>query len=324
MSHRSSHYEQINNQAQETLRHILDVPDNYKILFMQGGGTGIFAAVALNLISKTGSADYVVTGSWSAKAANEAKKYGKVNLVLPPRDNYLNIPDQSTWSLDPNASYIYYCANETINGIEFPYIPEAKGIPLVADMSSNFLSKPINVSKFGVIFASAQKNIGPAGITVVIIRDDLLDQPMPSCPSILDFTIMAKFNSLYNTPPCFCAYVMGKVFKWIDKNGGVKGMEVNAVTKSSMLYSTIDDSNGFYSCPISKDVRSRMNVPFRITGQEELEQLFLEESKKAGMIQLKGHRSVGGLRASLYNAVSISDTKVLTDFMAEFRAKYHK
>ncbi|XP_014245429.1 probable phosphoserine aminotransferase isoform X1 [Cimex lectularius] len=321
MSHRSAEYENINNKAQQCVREILNVPDNYKVLFLQGGGTGLFAAVAMNLINRTGSADYLVTGSWSAKAAKEAAKYGKVNLVLPKTDKYVDVPSQDTWNLDPNASYVYYCANETVHGVEFQFVPDTKGVPLVADMSSNMLSRPVDVKKFGVIFAGAQKNIGPAGVTLVIVREDLLGKPMPVCPTVWDFTVMAKDNSLHNTPPTFCIYVMGEVFDWIKKNGGVEGMEKRAKEKSKMIYSAIDNSDGFYICPVKDAVRSRMNVPFRIS-KTELEEEFLKEAKKLKMIQLKGHRLVGGIRASIYNAISVEETTFLFKFMNDFKNKY--
>ncbi|KAF6206882.1 hypothetical protein GE061_018118 [Apolygus lucorum] len=321
MSHRSSHYENINQNAQDVLRRILKVPDNYKILFLQGGGTGLFAAVAMNLMGRTGSADYIVTGSWSAKAAKEAAKYGKVNLVLPKTSKYTGIPSQETWNLDPNASYVYYCSNETVHGVEFDYIPETNGVPLVADMSSNFLSRGFDVSKFGVIFAGAQKNVGPSGVTLVIVREDLLGEPMKICPIVMDFTIMAQDNSLHNTPPTFNVYFVGLVFQWIEGQGGLAEMEKRATYKSSAVYSVIDGSKGFYSCPVEKESRSKMNIPFRIK-TEELEQLFLKEAQTKGMIQLKGHRSVGGIRASLYNAVTTEETQSLVQFMEEFMSAH--
>nr|CAD7265943.1 unnamed protein product [Timema shepardi] len=321
LSHRSADYDKINNGAQRMLRELLNIPDNYKVLFLQGGGTGLFAAVALNLLSRTGTADYLVTGTWSSKAAAEAAKYGKVNLVLPKTNKFLEIPNSSTWNLDPNASYVYYCANETINGVEFHDIPDTKGVPLVCDMSSNFLSRPVDVSKYAVIFAGAQKNIGPAGATVVIVKEDVLGNSMDICPTILDFTIQAKNNSIYNTPPTFSIYVMSRVFEWIKRNGGVLQMEKNAIEKSNTIYSIIESSGGFYSCPVKKDSRSRMNVPFRIGGEngnEALEKEFLNGAQKLGMLQLKGHRMVGGIRASLYNAITIQEAQVLAAYMKEF------
>lgn len=328
MSHRSSDYSFINEQAQDTLRDLLKIPPNYKILFLQGGGTGLFAAVALNLIGRTGTADYIVTGSWSAKAAKEAAKYGKVNMVVPKVDKYSDIPHTSTWKLDSNASYVYFCDNETVHGVEFPQIPDTKGVPLVADMSSNFLSRKFDITKFGVVYAGAQKNIGPAGVTVVVVREDLLGSPLPICPTVFDFTIMAKDNSLHNTPPCFAIYVTWRVFEWIKRNGGVEGMEKNAETKSKLVYDVINHSNGFYTSTVKQGFRSRMNVPFRIgglgSGDEALEAAFLKGAVNRGMIQLKGHRSVGGIRASLYNAITVKEAESLVTYMKEFQAENSK
>ncbi|KAI4500363.1 hypothetical protein M0802_004780 [Mischocyttarus mexicanus] len=323
LSHRSKDFENVINDAQKTLRDLLNIPDNYKILFMQGGGTGLFAAIPLNLMT-TGTADYIVTGSWSAKAAKEATKYGKVNLVLPKETKYTGIPKPSTWQLDSNASYLYYCANETIHGIEWNYIPETN-VPLVADMSSNILTKPLDISKFGLIFAGAQKNIGPAGVTLVIVRDDLLGHAMPVCPTILNLTIMANDNSLHNTPPLFQIYFVNRVFNWIKKQGGVKSMEQNAIKKSQKIYNIIDKSNGFYKCPIDEDARSKMNIPFRIKdNDEELEKEFLSGAISRGMLQLKGHRSVGGIRASLYNAIREDEVEVLAKYMEWFHKQHNK
>ncbi|XP_015589910.1 probable phosphoserine aminotransferase [Cephus cinctus] len=319
LSHRSNDFKKIIDDAQASVRDLLNIPDNYKVLFMQGGGTGLFAAVPLNLMYKSGTADYLVTGSWSAKAAKEAGKYGKVNLVLPKQSKYTEIPDPSTWNLDPNAAYVYYCDNETVHGVEFNYIPETNGVPLVADMSSNILSRPFDISKFAVIFAGAQKNIGPAGVTLVIVRDDVLGNAMSVCPTIFDFSVMANDNSVHNTPPTFQIYVMGRVFDWIKRNGGVEGMEKLANLKSKVIYDIIEESKGFYTCPVRRDVRSRMNIPFRIgNNDEELEQEFLSGAVARGMLQLKGHRSVGGIRASLYNAVTEEDTQTLASYMRWF------
>ncbi|XP_052125583.1 probable phosphoserine aminotransferase [Frankliniella occidentalis] len=322
MSHRSADYSNINDQAQQSIRDLLNVPQNYKIIFLQGGGTGLFAAVALNLMGRTGSADYLVTGSWSAKAAKEAAKYGKVNLVFPKVDKYTEIPPASTWKFSSDASYVYYCDNETVHGIEFPEIPDTKGVPLVADMSSNFLSRKFDITKFGVVFAGAQKNVGPAGVTVVIVREDLLGSPLPVCPIILDFTINAKDNSLHNTPPCFAIYVMSRVFEWIKRKGGVSAMESAAQKKSKLLYDFIDSSNGFYTSTVKPAYRSHMNAPFRIggngAGDETLEAAFLKGAAANGMIQLKGHRLVGGIRASIYNAVTLEETETLIKYMKTF------
>jgi len=325
MSHRSSEYTKINNEAQQFVKELMNVPDNYKILFMQGGGTGAFAAIAMNLLNRTGTADYMVTGTWSEKAAQEAAKYGEVKLVFP-KPRLGSIPDQSTWTYNPNASYVYYCANETVDGVEFASIPEVPhGVPLVTDMSSSIMTRVIDVSKFGVIFGGAQKNIGPAGVTVVIVREDLLGNPMKICPSVFDFTNIEKQKSVHNTPATFSVYVMNKVFHWIKRNGGVSEMENQAIKKSELLYKTMQDSNSFYTCPIDENCRSRMNVPFRVggkAGDEKLEEVFLKESLNYNMHQLKGHRSVGGMRASLYNAVSYSDVELLVKFMIEFQKKY--
>ncbi|XP_060009401.1 phosphoserine aminotransferase isoform X3 [Lagenorhynchus albirostris] len=280
MSHRSSDFSKIINNTENLMRELLAIPDNYKVIFVQGGGCGQFSAVPLNLIGlKAGRcADYVVTGSWSAKAAEEAKKFGTVNIVHPKLGSYTKIPDPSTWNLSPDASYVYYCANETVHGVEFDFIPDVKGAVLVCDMSSNFLSKPVDVSKFGAIFAGAQKNVGSAGVTVVIVRDDLLGFALRECPSVLDYKVQAGNNSLYNTPPCF-------------------------------------------RCPVEPQNRSRMNIPFRIgntKGDDALEKRFLDKALELNMISLKGHRSVGGIRASLYNAVTIEDVQKLAAFMKNF------
>ncbi|XP_078037614.1 phosphoserine aminotransferase [Augochlora pura] len=318
LSHRSNEFKNVVETAQATVRDIFNVPDNYKILFMQGGGTAQFAAIPLNMMT-TGTADYIVTGSWSAKAAKEATKYGKVNLVLPKTTKYTEVPDQSTWNLDPNASYVYYCANETIHGIEFNYVPETNGVPLVADMSSNILTRPVDISKFALIYATAQKNIGPAGVTLVIVRDDVLNKAVKVCPTILDYTVMAADNSVHNTPPVFQIYMVGLVFEWIKEHGGVEGMEKLAIIKSQKIYEVIDQTKGFYTCPVKSDVRSRMNVAFRIgKDDEELEKKFLQGATARGMLQLKGHRTVGGIRASLYNAVTVDEVEKLAEYMKLF------
>ncbi|XP_061377639.1 probable phosphoserine aminotransferase [Danaus plexippus] len=326
-SHRTPAYAKLNKDVQDVVRKLLNVPNNYKILFLSGGGQGQFAAVPLNLISRTGSADYVVTGAWSAKAAKEAKKYGKVNLVLPPTDRYVEIPDQSTWKLDPNASYVHICTNETIHGIEFDFIPDTKGVPLVADMSSNFMSKKIDVSKFGVIYGGAQKNIGTSGVALVIVREDLLNQALPICPSILDWTINAKADSILNTPPMFAIQVMGRVLQWIDRQGGLDVMAELATKKSSLIYDVIENSNSFYNAPVAKKDRSKMNIPFRIgslNGDDVLEKEFLKGAEALGLIQLKGHRDVGGIRASTYNAVTVEEVQSLVSYMIDFYKKHAK
>ncbi|XP_011550441.3 probable phosphoserine aminotransferase [Plutella xylostella] len=326
-SHRSATYLKLNTDIQNVVRNLLNVPDNYKILFIAGGGQGQFAAVPLNLISRTGTADYVVTGAWSEKAAKEAKKYGKVNLVLPETDKYTGIPDQSSWKFDPNASYVHICGNETIHGVEFDFIPDTKGVPLVADMSSNFMSKKLDVSKFGVIYGGAQKNIGTSGVALVIVREDLLNKALPICPSILDWTITAKNDSILNTPPMYAIHIMGRVLEWIVRQGGLDKMAENATKKSSMVYDVIENSNGFYYAPVAKNSRSKMNIPFRIgspDGNDALEKEFLKGAEALNLIQLKGHRAVGGIRASTYNAVTFEDVNALVSYMKDFAKKHAK
>lgn len=327
MSHRSAEFLKIINKAESLLRELLNIPANYKVMFLQGGGSGQFSAVPLNLIGlrEERSADYLVTGIWSAKAAKEAEKYGKVNIVHPKLDKYTKIPDPSSWTLNPAASYVYYCCNETVHGVEYNFVPETNGVTLVADMSSNFLSRPVDVSKFGLIFAGAQKNAGCAGVTVVIVREDLLGHTLKECPIVLDYKVQAEMNSLYNTPPCFSIYIMSLVFEWIKNNGGSAAMDQLNTQKSSMIYDIINASGGFYVCPVDTSCRSRMNVPFRLGGDggDALEKEFLEGASKRGMISLKGHRSVGGVRASLYNAVTLEETEALASYMKEF-LKDHK
>uniref|UniRef100_A0A8C1RCT0 Phosphoserine aminotransferase n=1 Tax=Cyprinus carpio TaxID=7962 RepID=A0A8C1RCT0_CYPCA len=314
MSHRSSDFSKIINTSENLLRELLNVPENYKILFLQGGGSGQFSGIPLNLIGlkEDRCADYLVTGTWSAKAAKEAEKYGKVNVIHPKLDSYTKIPDSSTWSLNPSASYVYYCCNETVHGVEFDFIPDTKGVVLVSDMSSNFLSRPVDVSKFGLIFAGAQKNVGCAGVTVVIVREDLMGKALKECPIILDYQVQAGNNSIY---------IMALVLEWIKNNGGADAMERLNKQKSDIIYDIINHSDGFYSCPVDEACRSRMNIPFRIgkkEGDESLEKAFLDGASKLGMISLKGHRSVGGIRASLYNAVTVEDVKALAAYMEEF------
>ncbi|KAJ8005516.1 hypothetical protein DPEC_G00118770 [Dallia pectoralis] len=323
MSHRSSDFSKIMNTTENLLRELLSIPDNYKVMFLQGGGSGQFSAVPLNLIGlkQDMCADYLVTGTWSSKAAKEAEKYGTVNVVHPKLESYTKIPDSSSWSLTAGASYVYYCYNETVHGVEYNFTPDTHGAVLVSDMSSNFLSRPVDVSKFGLIFAGAQKNVGCAGVTVVIVRDDLIGHALKDCPVVLDYKVQADNNSLYNTPPCFSIYIMCLVLNWIKNNGGVEAMETLSKKKSSLIYDIINSSNGFYTCPVDIACRSRMNLPFRVgkkDGDEALEKKFLDGASKLGMISLQGHRSVGGIRVSLYNAVTVEDTMVLANYMTDF------
>ncbi|XP_062237485.1 phosphoserine aminotransferase [Platichthys flesus] len=323
MSHRSSDFSKIMSKTESLLRELLNIPSNYKVMFLQGGGSGQFSAVPLNLIGlkEDRCADYLVTGTWSAKAAKEAEKYGKPNIVHPKLDSYTKIPDPSSWTLNPSASYVYYCSNETIHGVEYNFTPETNGVVLVCDMSSNFLSRPVDVSKFGLIFAGAQKNVGSAGVTVVIVREDLLGHTLKECPIILDYKVQAENNSLYNTPPCFSIYIMCLVLDWIKNNGGSAAMETLNIQKSSIIYDIINASKGFYTCSVDMACRSRMNIPIRMgkkDGDEALEKKFLDEAAKRGMISLKGHRSVGGIRVSLYNAVTVEETQTLAAYMKDF------
>lgn len=320
LSHRSEAYARINQEAQNDLKELLSVPENYKILLLHGGGQGLFAAVPLNLMSTNGVADYAVAGIWSKIAANEAKKYGQVNLVFPEPNPAGVIPEEKSWKLSPNASYVYYCDNETIQGIEYPFIPDTKGIPIVADMSSNLMTRKFDVSKFGVIIAAVQKNLGTAGLGIVIIREDLLGKQLDICPSILNFKLNSDYNSILNTPPIFSVYLFGKVLKWIKKHGGVEAMEEESKRKSNLLYKTIAKSNGFFQNNIPNENRSKTNIPFRIKNEDEtLEEKFLKQAEERKMFQLKGHKLVGGIRVSLYNAITYEDVVRLTDFMKEFQ-----
>ncbi|KJE92422.1 phosphoserine aminotransferase [Capsaspora owczarzaki ATCC 30864] len=326
LSHRSKEFEGLLNRAIADVKTLLNVPDNYKILFLQGGGSTQFAQVALNLLgAKEGnSADYLVTGTWSLKAYEEAKRYGTINLAfpLPANKKYVTVPPQSEWKLNPAASYVYYCANETVDGVEFDFVPETNGVPLVCDMSSNILSRPVDVAKYGLIFAGAQKNVGPSGVTLVIIRSDLLDvKQHPATPIMLGYKLMAENNSLYNTPPTFAIYICGLVFEHLKALGGIAEMNARNDRKSQALYAAIDNSNGFFTSPVVPAYRSRMNVPFRIRGGDDaLENKFLKEAEAQNMIQLKGHRSVGGIRASIYNAISEDNVTQLVAFMNKFLA----
>ncbi|CAG9762796.1 unnamed protein product [Ceutorhynchus assimilis] len=319
LSHRSEAYAKINQEAQDDLRELLNVPSNYKILFLHGGGQGLFSAVAMNLIGENGTANYAVAGIWSKIAANEAKKYGRIDLVFPEPDSG-TIPAINDWTINPKASYLYYCDNETIQGIEFPFVPDSKEVPLVADMSSNLLTRKFDVSKFGVIIAAVQKNLGTAGLGIVIIKDTLLDKALNICPSILNFKLINEYESILNTPPIFSIYMFGKVLKWIKNQGGLDKMEQLSIQKSQLLYNTLKQSNGFYHNNIPEQNRSRINVPFRINkGDVDMENKFLKEAEERKLFQLKGHKLVGGIRVSMNNAVTCEDVQVLVEFMKEFQ-----
>ncbi len=323
MSHRGKEYMGIHAQAEADLRELMGIPSNYKVLFLQGGAHLQFSMIPLNLLRGKASADYVNTGEWSKKAIGEAKKFANVNVVADNKDkNCTYIPAFDTWKLDKDAAYMHYTPNETIGGVEFNWIPKTGDVPLVADMSSNILSRQIDVSKFGLIYAGAQKNIGPAGLTLVIVREDLVGHADARLPTMMDYKIHADNDSMYNTPPTYGIYMAGLVFQWLKKNGGIAAMEKNNIAKANLLYAAIDGSNGFYNCPVAKADRSRMNVPFTLkdtpsTGSG-LDGDFLKQAEARGLLQLKGHRSVGGMRASIYNAMPLAGVQALADFMGEF------
>jgi phosphoserine aminotransferase len=320
MSHRGKEFVAIAAQAEEDLRKLLGIPANYKVLFLQGGATMHFSGVPMNILGAAKSADYVNTGEWSKKAMAEAKKFCAVNVIASSEDrNFTYVPKQSTWKQSPEAAYVHVCTNETIGGLEFHWTPDTGKVPLVADMSSHILSKPIDVRKFGLIYAGAQKNIGPAGLVVVIVRDDLLGRALPDTPNVLNYKLMAEADSMINTPPTFSLYLAGLTFKWLLERGGLKGIEQANIRKAKLLYGYIDGQD-FYSNPVAKEDRSRMNVPFTLR-DERLDGKFLEEAESRGLSQLKGHRSVGGMRASIYNAMPMEGVEALVEFMEEFRRR---
>lgn len=320
MSHRSKEFEAMLNETEADLRELLNIPANYKVLFMQGGASLQFSMIPMNLRPAGASADYIVTGAWSKKAAQEAQKLGATRVAADMKaSNYNGLP--ASLDLDPQAAYLYYCSNETIHGVEFFQNPQPPaGVELVCDTSSDFMSRPIDVTKFAYLYAGAQKNVGPAGVVVGILREDMLERVPANLPVMLDFKVQVENNSLYNTPPCFSIYMVGLVMKWIKKLGGLAAIEARNTAKADLLYQTIDASGGFFKGHAQPESRSRMNVTFRLPN-EELEAQFASEAKKLNMIGLKGHRSVGGLRASIYNAVELSDVEVLAQFMKEFHKK---
>jgi phosphoserine aminotransferase len=321
MSHRGKEFMGIAAAAEKDLRELMSIPANYKVLFLQGGAHLQFSMIPLNLLRGKTSADYVNTGEWSKKAIGEAKKFCKVNVVVDNADkNFSYVPAFNSWKCDPNAAFLHYTSNETIGGVEFNWVPESGNVPLVADMSSNILSREYDVSKFGLIYAGAQKNIGPAGLCIVIVREDLIGQVPPNTPTMLDYKTHADNDSMYNTPPTYAIYMAGLVFQWLKRNGGVAAMEKTNIAKAKLLYDAVDASNGFYNCPVAKADRSRMNVPFTLKN-EALDGDFLKQAEARGMLQLKGHRSVGGMRASIYNAMPLAGVQALASFMAEFAQK---
>jgi len=322
MSHRSADYDAIIKKAEADLREIMNIPDNYKVLFLQGGASTQFASVPLNLM-KTGKADYILSGQFSTKAYKEAQKYGDVVAAASSKDdNFSKIPQTTRESFRPDADYVHICFNNTIYGTKFNYIPDTGDIPLVADMSSCIISEPVDVTKFGVIYAGAQKNMAPAGLTVVIVREDLLGWTNPATPSMLDWKLMADNDSMYNTPPCYAIYVAGLVYEWIKSIGGLTEMKKINEKKANLLYDYLD-SQDYYIAPVSKESRSMMNVTF-VTGNEDLDKKFAKEAAAAGLKNLKGHRSVGGMRASIYNAMPYEGVEALVAFMKDFAERNPK
>ena len=320
MSHRSAAFENIIENAETLLRELMKIPDNYHVLFLQGGASTMFASVPLNLFRKSKKADFIHTGSWSKKAISEAKKYGEVRIIASSEDkNYSYIPKVDSSMIDPEADFVHITTNNTIEGTYFPDVPDTNGIPLVADMSSNILSQPYDIHKFGLIYAGAQKNLGPAGLTLVIVRDDLVGQALPECPTMLDLQTHVKGKSLYNTPPTFSIYVAKLVLEWLKDFGGIEKMYAQNKQKAAMLYDFIDHSK-LFSSPVEKSARSLMNVPF-VLPTDVLNKQFIKESVEHGLENLKGHRSVGGMRASIYNAMPIEGVQALIDFMKQFEEK---
>ena len=316
MSHRGKEYMSIAAQAETDLRALMNIPDNYKVLFLQGGASQQFSAIPLNLM-RGKSADYINTGMWSKKAIGEAKRFGDVRVAASTEDtNFTTVPAVDALNLNGNAAYVHYTPNETIGGVEFPYIPDTGNSPLIADMSSTILSRPIDVAKFGMIYAGAQKNIGPAGLTIVIIRDDLIGHAKEGTPITLDYKTPAENESMYNTPPTYSWYMAGLVFDWLRQNGGLEAMGQTNQRKAEKLYAAIDGSD-FYANPVETSARSWMNVPFTLANAD-LDADFLAGAKNAGLLTLKGHRSVGGMRASIYNAMPEEGVDTLVSFMAEF------
>jgi phosphoserine aminotransferase len=321
MSHRGKEFMSIAAQAEADLRELMSISDDYAVLFLQGGASSQFAMVPLNLLGNKKTADYINTGAWSKKAIAEAKRYCDVNVAASSEDSkFTTVPTQDSWQLNPDAAYLHYTPNETIGGVEFSFVPNTGKVPLVADMSSTILSRPVDVSRYGIIYAGAQKNIGPAGLTVVIVRKDLMGQPLDSTPTMFNYQVQADNGSMYNTPPTYSWYLAGLVFAWVKEQGGLAKMAEINKRKADKLYAAIDDS-GFYANPVDPACRSWMNVPFTLADPE-LDSVFLEESKEEDLTTLKGHRSVGGMRASIYNAMPEEGVNNLIAFMAEFERRH--
>jgi len=328
MSHRSKEFVAVAQQADKDLKEILQVPDNYKILWAQGGATLQFSSVPLNMLGTKTKADYLITGQWGEKAAKECNKYGTGQAVCNTKSTkFTTIPDKAEWKLDPEAAYVHYCDNETVNGVEWAYTPEVGDVPLVADMSSNFCSRKIDVAKHAYIYAGVQKNLGPAGISIGIVRDDFAKgaNELKICPTYCSWKTMIDNDSMYNTPACFTLYVIGEYLKYTKKVGGIAHWEELSAKKSTMIYDVINDSDGFYCCPVAKGCRSRMNIPFTIMGgNEEVEKKFLDGAKKEKLYTLAGHRSVGGCRASLYNGMPLEGVETLRNYMKSFMDENRK
>ena len=321
VSHRDKSFIKVHAEAEADLRELLGIPKSYKVLFMQGGGAGQFGLVPMNLLRGKTGADYVETGYWAQKAITEAKRYCKVNIAASTKDaKFTRIPGQGELNLDPGAAYVHITSNETIEGVEWNYTPETGGVPLVTDASSHILSRPLDVSRYGLVYAGAQKNLGPSGLTVVIVRDDLIGQAMPVTPSVFDYKVQADADSMANTPTTFALYMAGLVFKWVKGLGGVKKMEEINIAKAKLLYDYLDQTE-FYHAPVAKEDRSRMNVQFRLRN-EKLDAEFLKQADGNGLAQLKGHRAIGGMRASIYNAMPIEGVRALVGFMREFERKH--
>ncbi|WP_263079639.1 3-phosphoserine/phosphohydroxythreonine transaminase [Endozoicomonas sp. Mp262] len=317
VSHRTKAFIKLAEESEQDLRALLAIPDHYSVLFLQGGARGQFAAVPMNIKGERQSADYINSGYWAQSAIKEAQRYIGVNVAADGKAlGFGSMPEQQEWRLDSQAAYVHYTPNETIGGLEFPFVPDTGEVPLVADMSSSILSRSVDIERFGIIYAGAQKNIGPAGLTVAIVRKDLLERTGNICPAVLDYKLQSEKNSMYNTPPTFAWYLAGLVFKWLKDQGGIEAMEIINKRKAEKLYAMIDKT-GFYQNNVDSHWRSKMNVPFTLADPS-LDDLFLKESEQAGFLQLKGHKAVGGMRASIYNAIPESHVDALIDFMGEF------
>ena len=320
MSHRGKEFIAIAAQAEADLRELMAIPAGYRVLFLQGGAIAENAIIPMNLLRGKASADYVNTGEWSKKSILEAKKYCRVNVAASAEDQHFTyVPAQSAWTLSPDAAYLHICTNETIGGVEYHWTPDTGDVPLVADMSSHILSRPVDVARYGLIYGGAQKNVGPAGLTLVIVRDSLIGEALPITPSAFDFKLQAEADSMYNTPPTYAIYIAGLVFAWLKKQGGLAAIEQRNIAKAKLLYDYLDGSR-FFSSPVRPTDRSRMNVPFKLR-DESRDEAFLKATQAAGMVQLKGHRSVGGMRASIYNAMPIEAVTRLLEVMRDFESR---